>query len=259
MKAQVNGITLHVKDRGQGLPLLLVHAFPLNHTQWESQLDMLTDEFRLIAPDMRGFGASDAPPGPYSMDQFADDLAALLDHLNIEQVVLGGLSMGGYVAFAFVRRHAARLRGLVLADTRAMPDSDEARAGRETNAQRVEQEGPGFLAETMLPDLLAPGASPQLRANLQAMVENNPPQGVAGALRAMGARPDSSELLAQIQVPTLVVVGEQDKVSTIDEMRTIHESIANSSLVTIPDAGHLSNIEKPAAFNAALVEFLRGL
>jgi pimeloyl-ACP methyl ester carboxylesterase len=259
MQAQLNGITLHYTDQGQGTPVLLAHAFPLAGRMWQHQIDALAGDYRLIVPDLRGFGASDAPAGPYRMEQYADDLAALLDALSLPQVVLGGLSMGGYIAFAFLRRHAARLRGLVLADTRATPDSDQAREGRETNAQLAENEGAAAIADKMLPNLLAPAASDEVKATVRGIIESNPPQGIAGALRGMGLRPDSSDLLASIQVPTLLLVGDQDGLTSPEEMRGMQSAIPNSRLVEIPGAGHLAALENPAAFNSALREFLQQL
>ncbi len=259
MEATINGITLHYEDRGQGLPVLLIHAFPLNSAMWQPQLDALAEEFRLIVPDLRGFGGSTVPPGPYLMEQFADDMVALLDHLGLEQVVVGGVSMGGYVTFAFWRKYAARVRALVLSNTRAVPDTEEARTGRENNAQLAEREGVGIIAESMLPKLLSPGASADLRERLYAIVGRNQPAGIAGALRGMALRPDSTELLPQIKIPTLVLVGAQDGISIPAEMHTIHQHIPGSWFTEISDAGHLANVENPTHYNEALRNFLQHL
>jgi pimeloyl-ACP methyl ester carboxylesterase len=256
MEAQINGVKLHYEDQGEGMPIVLVHAFPLSGELWRPQVEALLGKFRFIVPDMRGFGESDVPAGPYTMETYADDVAALLDHLGIEKVVLGGVSMGGYITFAFLRRYAARLRALVLADTRATADAEQAKEGRETNAQLAEKQGSGAIADMMIPNLLAEESLSELRTHVRGIIRSNQPQGIAGALRGMALRPDSTDLLAQITIPTLLAVGEHDTLTTPDEMRAMHEAIAGSTLVEIPHAAHLSNLENPQAFNQALVEFL---
>jgi pimeloyl-ACP methyl ester carboxylesterase len=258
--ATINGITLAYTDQGQGLPVLLVHAFPTSSAIWQQQIDALSDRYRIIAPDLRGFGASDAPPGPYPMELYADDLAALLDELAIDQAVFVGVSMGGYIAFAMLRRHAARLRGLVLACTRPQADSDEGRAGREQSAQQTEQQGPTAITAQMLLNLLSDRAPAELRQRLHGIITANSRQGLAGALRGMALRPDSTDLLAQISVPTLVLAGAEDKLTPAASVGTdLHEQIPNSQFAILPDAGHLANLEQPAAFTAELERFLATL
>jgi 3-oxoadipate enol-lactonase len=259
MEATINGITINYADEGSGLPILLLHAFPLSHALWQPQVAALRERYRLITPDLRGFGASDVPKGPYTMELLADDAAALLDHLKLEQVVVGGLSMGGYISLAFWRRHADRVRGLVLGDTRAGPDNEEGRMKREANAQLAEQQGTAAIAEQMLPALVAPGTSAELRAHLQAIITGNHPRGIAAALRGMALRADSHPTLATISVPTLIIVGEQDGLTPPAEAEQMHAAIAGSRLTTIAGAGHLASIEQPAAFTAALAAFLETL
>ncbi len=261
METPVNAIKLHYEEYGQGPAVLLIHGFPLNGAMWQPQVVTLTDpqtatQRRIIVPDLRGFGASPVPPGPYAMDDFATDLVALLDMLQIDKVVLGGLSMGGYIAFAFMRRYAQRVRALILADTRPGPDSPEARETREINAQIAEQQGMGALADKLLPGLLAPNADPTVSAILRDMMIHNQPQGVAAALRGMAQRPDSRDLLAQIAVPTLIIVGAQDSLTPPDVAHAMRAAIPGSRLAEIPFAGHMSNMEQPDAFNAVLMEFL---
>jgi 3-oxoadipate enol-lactonase len=259
VQTEVNGITLNYRDQGQGTPLLLVHAFPLSGAMWQPQIDVLSERFRVIAPDLRGFGESTVPPGPYAMEIFADDLAELLDALNVERVVLGGLSMGGYIAFAFWRKYAARVQALVLSDTRAHADTEEGKAGRENNAQIAEAQGAGAIADQMLPKLLATDASPELQAQVRSIIERNSPQGIAGALRGMALRPDATELLPQISVPTLFLVGTEDTLTTPEVMREMQTAVPDSRLVEIPGAAHVAGLENPGAFNTALSEFLRTL
>lgn len=258
METNLNGIRLRYEDVGEGPAVLLLHAFPLSGAMWRQQVAGLRDRFRLIVPDLRGFGGSDAPPGPISMDQQADDMAALLERLGVDRVAVVGLSMGGYIAFAFWRRHADKVAALVLADTKAGPDGDEAKAGRETNARLAEEEGAGAIAEKMIPNLVAPGASAELRDELRALITANSPDGIAGALRGMAVRPDSTPDLAGITVPTLAIVGEADALTPPAEATKINLGVAGKPtyVVTIPEVGHLSNMEAPEAFTIALAEFL---
>lgn len=259
MQATINGITLHYEDRGQGLPVLLIHAFPLSGMIWQPQVTALENDYRFIVPDLRGFGASSAPVGPYPMETYADDMVALLDTLGIEQAVLGGVSMGGYIIFAFLRRYAERVRALVLADTRSAADTEEIRAGRETNAQLAETEGASAMADVMLPKLLSPAASLELQAHVRSIIERNTPQGIAGALRGMGMRSAADDLLPSIHVPTLIVCGQEDTLTTPAEMKTMHTALPGSQFVEIAGAGHIANLEQPDAFTQVLDTFLKGL
>jgi pimeloyl-ACP methyl ester carboxylesterase len=259
MKASVNNIQLNYEEHGQGTPVLLIHAFPLNSAMWQQQIKVLAAEYRLIVPDLRGFGESDVPEGTYTMDTFADDLAALLDHLNIDKAVLAGVSMGGYISFAFMRGYADRVRALMLASTRATPDSEEAKAGREKNAQLAESEGVGVIAENMIPNLLSGHADQDLRDEVRSIIERNQPRGVAGALRGMGMRPDSSNLLTQITVPTLVVSGADDSITPPEEMQILHKGLSGSRIAEVPKAGHLVNLENPTVFNHVVTEFLHSV
>ena len=218
--ATINGMQMAYHDEGRGRPLLLVHAFPLNSAMWRRQIDALAPRYRVIAPDLRGFGASAPGTGAGSLDQHADDLAALLDHLGLERAAVAGLSMGGYISFALWRRHRGRVAALILADTRAGADSEEGRQGREQNARLAEERGPGALAEQMLPKLLSGNAPAALHDELRHIIEGNDRAGIAAALRAMAARPDSTALLPSIDVPTLVIVGTEDALTPPSEART---------------------------------------
>jgi pimeloyl-ACP methyl ester carboxylesterase len=254
--AHVNGTTLAYRDVGAGAPLVLVHAFPLSGAMWERQIAALAGRFRLIAPDTRGLGASALGGAPVGMDTYADDLAALLDHLGLARAAVVGLSMGGYIAFALLRRHSARIAAFVLANTRALADTEEGRRGREQSARAAEEQGPGAVAEAMLPRLLSPGAPQTLRDEVRRMIEANDGRGIAAAQRAMAARPDSTGLLARIAVPTLVVGAGQDPIIPLDETRAMQAAIPGSRLLELPHAGHLSNLEAPEAFNGALLDLL---
>jgi pimeloyl-ACP methyl ester carboxylesterase len=223
---------------------------------WERQIAALSRRRRVVAPDLRGFGATELGDGAAGMDKYADDLARLLDRMGLERVALAGLSMGGYIAFAFLRRHRERVSALILADTRAQPDTDEGRQAREKNARLAEEQGPGALADQMLPKLLAGGASEALRAEVRRLIEANDRRGIAAALRAMAARPDSTPMLASLDMPTLVIVGAEDGLTPPDDARAMNAALPNSRLVEIPGAGHLANLEAPDAFNEAIDEFL---
>jgi pimeloyl-ACP methyl ester carboxylesterase len=217
----------------------------------------------VIAPDLRGLGRSPAADGKVTMEQFADDLAALLDGLGIaEPVVFCGLSMGGYIALQFWHKHRARLRGLVLCDTRAAADTPAAAAARLTLADRVLLEGPEPLVEIMLPRLFGAATCrqrPDVVEELQSVMMGTDPRGIAAAARGMAERPDMTGLLGQIACPTLVVVGQHDAISPPAEMRGMAEAIPGAKFVEIPDVGHMSPLENPTAVNAALAEFLSTL
>jgi pimeloyl-ACP methyl ester carboxylesterase len=257
----VNGTELWCEDRGSGKPLVLVHGFPLNHVMWAGQIDAISAQYRVIAPDLRGFGRSDSRrEEKVTMGRFADDLASLLDALEIhEPIVFCGLSMGGYIAFQFTQKHADRLRGLILCDTRATADAPAAAEGRLVAANRVLKEGPKFLVDSMLPRLLAKETferHPHVVEALRAMMMSASPHGIAAAQRGMAERPDATASLAKIASPTLVLVGEEDTSSPPSEMREMAQAIPQSHYVEIPAAGHLSPLENPAAANAAMLAWL---
>jgi 3-oxoadipate enol-lactonase len=256
--ATVNGISVAYRDEGAGPPVVLLHAFPLSGAMWQPQIESLAGRFRVVAPDLRGFGASDHGDGQMTIDSYADDVAGLLDQLGIGRAAVAGLSMGGYVAFALLRRHPARIASLVLANTRAGADTEEGRRTREQSARTAEAQGPAPIAEAMLPRLLSPGAPAELRERVSAMIAANSGAAIAAAQRAMAARPDSTGLLAAIGVPVLVVGAGQDPIIPLAETRAMHAAIPGATLIELPDAGHLSNLEAPEAFGAALLEFLGG-
>ena len=262
LRLTVNGVNLAVDVRGEGPPVLFVHGYPLDRTLWQHPLNTLTG-FRRIAPDLRGLGLSDAPDLGYSMATYADDLAALLDALQADQVVLCGLSMGGYIALEFARRYRSRLRGLVLMDTRAETDAPEVRKAREAAMQLAREKGAGAIATQLLPSLFAPGADklmPQAVERVRSMIEVAPVKGIIGALSAMRDRPDSTATLAELDgLPTLVVVGDQDQISPPAVARAMSGAIPGAMLSVIPGAGHLPPVEQPIATTRVLTEFLQSL
>jgi 3-oxoadipate enol-lactonase len=242
---------------GSGLPVVLLHGFPFSRRLWDAQVEALRARYRVVCPDLRGHGESEPGPPPARMDDMARDVAALLDHLGVESAVIGGLSMGGYVALAFHRLFRQRVRALVLADTRAGADSEEGRRGRHEMVELVRKEGQAAIADRLIPKLVSPAASEAVRARLRSMIEATPVEGIAGALLGMAERPDSSDLLPAIACPTLVIVGAKDTLTPPDEARAMSERIAGASLVVIPGAGHVSCLEEPALFTSALETFLR--
>ncbi|HET7482191.1 MAG TPA: alpha/beta fold hydrolase [Actinomycetota bacterium] len=262
--ATVDGVTISYGDGGgDSTPVVLLHAFPFNSQMWEPQLQGLGDRFRFVTPDLAGFGASDAPSNPedYSMDRFADQVKAVIDALGATEVILGGLSMGGYVALAFMRRYPDVVKALVLADTRAEADPPEGKDKRTSQQELVRNEGTAGLIETLSGALLSESTrtnSPEVVARAKELMKN-PDAGFVGALEAMKNRPDSTDGLSKIGVPTLIIVGENDGVTPPDAARKLHEHIGGSRLVVIPDSGHISNLEAPEAFNAAFGEFLGSL
>lgn len=262
-KVRAGDVELSVLDRGAGKPVVLVHGFPLDHSMWKGQINHLAKTHRVNAPDLRGFGASEVTPGTSTMEQLADDVMALLDALGIaEPIVLCGLSMGGYVAWQFWRRHAARLKALVLCDTKAKADTPEAAANRMKLVDHVLRVGTEVVAEAMLPKLFAKETSetqPDIVDQIRQTILKTQPEGVAAALRGMAARPDMSGELGKIDLPALVVVGEHDAISPVDEMRAIAESLPHAEFVVIPGAAHMAPLERPERFNAALDAFLKKL
>jgi 3-oxoadipate enol-lactonase len=259
----VNGIELALVDRGSGPIVLFVHGFPLDHSMWDAQIEAVSRRYRAIAPDLRGFGRSGVSDATVTMELMADDLAGLLDALGAnEPIVLCGLSMGGYVALAFQRKYAARLRGLVLCDTRAKADTPEAAAGRLEMADRVLREGPAPLVETMMPRLFAEATvagRPEIVESLRRVMMGTDPRGIAAAARGMAQRLDMTARLSAIDCPTLVLVGRHDALSGPDEMWAIAEAIPGARFIEIDRAGHLSPVENPAEVNAALLAFLAEL
>jgi YbgC/YbaW family acyl-CoA thioester hydrolase len=258
----VNGVTLAVEVRGDGPAVVFIHGFPFDHTIWTHQVAAL-DGWCRIAPDLRGMGQSDAPDLGYSMETYAADLAELLDLLGARQAVLVGLSMGGYVAFEFLRRWRERVRGLVLVDTRAEADTPEARMARDTSAATAREQGAAAFAETMLPKVL--GAStltgaPATVERVRAMMATTPVAGIVGALGAMRDRQDSTPLLPVLAgLPTLVLVGDEDEVTPPAQAKAMAEAIPGASLVVIRSAGHVSPLERPVETTDAVLAFLAGL
>lgn len=247
-------------DQGTGEPLVLIHGHPFNRSMWRPQIERFAgNRWRVIAPDLRGYGASPGASGATTLDVFARDIAGLLDRLGIERFVLGGLSMGGQIVMECYRLFPHRIRGLLLADTSPVAETDEGRRQRYDLADRLLREGMGPYADEVLPKMIAPynvDAQPAVARHVLEMMRGTSPTGAAAALRGRAERPDYTGMLASITVPTLVVVGRDDEFTPVAEARLTAERIRNASLVIIDGAGHLPNLERPDEFNDALEKFL---
>ena len=244
--------------------LMLAHAFPLAASMWEPQLKAIPAGWRVITPDLRGFGGStiDHEPESPSMDEYATDIVDLLRELGVSSAVVGGCSMGGYVTFALARKAPQIIRGLVLADTRAGADTLEGRANRKSLLAVLEREGASGVAREMMPKLIGKTSAeerPEIESNIRRMIKQQSPQAIRGAALRMMDRPDSFPMLESLNVPALVIVGEEDTLTPVDESRKMVEALPMAELVVVPRAGHLANVEAPDAFNTALATFLSRL
>jgi pimeloyl-ACP methyl ester carboxylesterase len=252
--------TVSFDDVGQGPPVVLLHAFPLAAAMWRPQVAALQDAYRVITPDLPGFGGSAGLGAAPSVEAMADAVARLLDELRLPPVALGGLSMGGYVALAFARRHTGRLRALILADTRAEPDDEAGKANRDRLIAFAADNPAGAVLEQMLPKMLSAvtlAQRPEVVAEVRAIASAQAPAGIIAALQALRDRPDASPALGAIAVPTLVLVGSDDALTPPSLAEKLVTRIPRARLVTLAGAGHLSNLEQPNAFNTALRQFLQ--
>lgn len=253
-------VTLYARDVGQGTPLVLLHAFPLSSAMWLSQRERLAPRFRVITPDLRGFGGSRLGEEEPSVDAMADDVAQMLRVRGISKAVIGGLSMGGYVAMALCRRHPDRVQGLILADTKANADPDAVRETRLRWAEQLEAENSvKVLLDEVLPDLVGSTTLRQralVYGRVRGLVQATPPAAAAWAQRAMAARPDSLDTLRETRVPALVLVGDEDALASEEEARTMADALPNGELLVIQRSGHLTAVEQPDLFNQAVSDFV---
>lgn len=253
-----NGANLFYHESGYGLPVVLLHGFPLDHRVWHTQVAELSGMCRVITPDLRGFGHSHNN-APFSIQSLAEDVYVLLSQIRALPCVIGGLSMGGYVALAYERAYASTLRGLMLIDTRAAGDTPEGKAGRDTMIELAKTSGSSGVADKMMPKMLAPASidgRPELVAEMKSIMENCPSQTVQHALAAMRDRADFRPTLSRIAAPTLIVVGEADVITPKSEAEEMHKSIRGSTLTVISGAGHTSPLEQPQQVSRAIRHFL---
>ena len=253
---------LSFSDTETGLPLVLLHAFPLSRRMWEAQIAAWSHRFRIIAPDWRGFGES--PPGDdeFIMESCADDLHQLLQYLKVKTIVVLGLSMGGYIAFEFLRKYQDQLCGLILAATQPIADSEPSRKARYETAELVQKEGTNSLAGKLIPRLLGKTTletKPGVVERVRSLIQSNSPQGIAKACYGLACRRDSSALLDQIQIPTLVLAGSEDAIVPRAQAESLHQNIPSSRLTSVDESGHLINLEQPGKFQDAVLSFLMGL
>lgn len=250
-------------DLGEGEPVIFLHGFPFNRSMWRRQVEFLSARgYRCVAPDLRGLGENKSENQTNGMDQMAQDVAMLMDKLNIERAVISGLSMGCYVAFEFVHLFSHRVNGLVLAGGRSEGPDKAEKHTREQQARRVLEQGFAPSIENIIQSLLAPRTlndKPEVVAHVRQMVAATDPRGAAAAQRGMALRRDYSDDLKEIEVPTLVIAGRDDGVRKPFDAEVIHRAIRPSRLELIADAGHLMNMEQPEEFNRVLIDFLKGL
>lgn len=257
---QLDDIQMAYADTGLGRPVVLLHGYPFNRSLWNEQVAALSNSYRVIVPDLRGFGETDASAGTATMNRMAQDVADLLDHLEITRAAIGGLSMGGYVALAFYKQFPSRARALVLADTRAQADTEEAKQTRAQQAEKALAEGMAGIADAMLPKLLTPetvSKRPEVVKRVRDMMLRTKAQGAAAALQGMAQREDQTPLLANVSVPALILVGAEDAITPVADSEKMNREISGSRLVVLENAGHVSNLEQTERFNQALLEFLR--
>jgi pimeloyl-ACP methyl ester carboxylesterase len=260
MKMNFNGMAIGYDDVGEGRPpLVLIHGFPLSRQIWKPQLSALQNHYRVIAPDLRGHGESGSAGGVYMMETLADEIHALMQKLDCGPAIIAGHSMGGYVVFAFYRKYPEWVQGLVLVSTRAVSDSEEGRANRETLAKRAEQEGAKAVIEKMLPGMLSETSvtvNPNLKNEVESIMAATSVNGLTGALRGMAVRMDASDLLPKISIPTLILSGTADKLIPHAESEAMAKAIPGAQLQLIEGAGHLLSLEKPEAFTHTLRAWL---
>lgn len=250
-KININGIELAYTRHGEGTPLVLLHGFPLDGSIWSEVVSLLQDHFELIIPDLRGFGESTTVESPYTLDDFASDIAGLLDHLKIERVALAGHSMGGYVALAFARLYPERVAGLGLISSQAAADSPERKQGRYATATQVAETGVSVVAETMTPKFTS---DERLRAFVQSVIEQQRPDGIIGALRAMAERMNASAMLYTFRFPMVIVHGDEDMLIPIDRAHEVKNTVAHARWVELKGVGHLPMLEAPKETAEALAK-----
>lgn len=244
-------------EAGSGWPLILLHGFPLNADMWRPQLERVPTGWRFLAPDLRGFGQTDGGRPGASMDEWAADVFSLMDCLEMDDAVIGGLSMGGYVTFAMYRQAPSRFNGMILANTRSLADSEQARAGRVALRTMLAEQGPSIVAPQLLPKLFSSAADPGAVDFARDLIEAAAPESIDAAIGAMLDRPDSTPGLARITCAALVIAGDQDAIVPLAEAEAMQRALSRSRITVIGGAGHMSNLEQPDAFSRALEDFLR--
>lgn len=255
MKAELNSGTISYIDQGSGTAVLLLHAFPLNNTMWSPQVAALSNRFRVIAPDMRGFGES-LPASPWTMGEMADDLNEFLNQLGIASCAVAGVSIGGYIALTFWSKYPDRISHLVHSNSRARADNDAEKATRNDMIAALEKSGAAILSDRMLPRLLQPNPAPDVARQVRIMIEQANAPAAIYAVTAMRDRADFSRMVQRIACPMMVITGTNDVIIRAEDSKAVADSVPGARFVEIANSGHLSNLENPEAFNAALLSFL---
>jgi pimeloyl-ACP methyl ester carboxylesterase len=260
MRVEVNGVVLEVEDHGEGVPVVLLHGFPLSSEMWTPIRTAVEQAARLITPDLRGFGGSDAPEGDYTMETLAGDVVRLADRLGLERFVVGGHSMGGYVALRLASRHAGRLAGLILVDTRASADTPEGKVRREEAIARIQRREAAAFLDEFVPNLVGPSTrerAPRQLAELRAIAGAVPDHVLAGCLAGMRDRPDSRGVLPGLDIPVLVIAGQEDTIAPPETGQAMAAAVPDARFVVIPLAGHTPSVERPIPTAEAILGFLR--
>jgi len=259
MQVQVNNIQLHYVDVGEGKPVVLLHGFPFDHHLWDKQIEVLSEKFRVIVPDLRGFGETDHPEGEYSMSQYAADVITLLDLLQIDKAVIGGLSMGGYVSLAIAEQYPERLQGLILSNTRAAKDTAAIRQNRYNTIEKINYDGTDFLISDLLQKVLCEETlqnKPDVVEFVEAMMRRQNAEGIKGALASMAQRRDRTFILNTLDIPSIIITGSDDSIISPIEAKRMVRELQFGHLEMIPDSGHLSNLEQPVKYNEVLIKFI---
>lgn len=263
MKMQLENGFVSYDLVGNGIPILFIHGYPLSNKIWEPQQIGLSKHATVITPDLRGHGESHPFDPPYTMDQLAEDCKHLLDDLSIKTpVIVNGLSMGGYIAFALYRKYPQIFKGMILTSTRAGEDNDEGKANRNASIENAQEKGVKAIVDGMLPKMLSPKTysnNSRLVDSIHNVMSNTSLLGIVGALEGMRDRPDSTQLLSSIQQPVLIIHGEDDQLIPIKEAELMQKMIPNASLVRVADAGHLPNLEQPEIYNLAVIDFINSI
>ncbi|HKJ68475.1 MAG TPA: alpha/beta hydrolase [bacterium] len=259
MQVEVNNIALHYVDEGQGKPVVLIHGFPFDHHLWDHQVNILSQTNRVIVPDLRGFGESDHPDEIYTMTQYAADIIALLDLLQIEKAVMAGLSMGGYVALAIADQFPERMDGLILSNTRSAKDTAAVRQNRYNTIEKINYDGTEFLIEEMIQKVLSKKTlkeKPEVVEFVEKMMRRQDAVGIKGALAGMAQRKDRTFILNALQVPVIVINGKKDSLISVIEAKRMARELSMGHLEVIPASGHLSNLVQPEKYNEILKRFI---
>jgi 3-oxoadipate enol-lactonase len=261
LKIEINDIELFYEEHGSptGKTIVFIHGFPFNHEMWRPQIELLRSRYRVVAYDVRGHGQSAVGDGQYMIEFFVDDLISLLDHLRVERPILCGLSIGGYITLRAVERHLERFRAMILCDTSSEADTNEAKLKRAATVRVVKRDGVNPFAETFVKSVFAPetfAKKPETVQFIKRIIESTSPTGVSGTLLALAARSETTSSLSKMKIPTLIMVGEHDKLTPPSLSEMMHSKLPASELHLIPRAAHLSNLENPEEFNRHLSRFL---